>query len=637
MLKYRPDIDGLRAIAAGLVVLYHFQFSLFQGGYAGVDVFFVITGFVVTGLLMRQCDNGSFRFKDFYTKRVQRLIPAFLLVSLVTFLVISRIYMDEEYYVFSKSWLYSLVGTSNLYYISEFAKYFAPDAEVQPLLHTWSLAVEFQFYLIWPVILVVLYRFSRHKLAPWLFLAVWGAALAWSIHRTQTAPDAAYYELPTRVFEFLIGVGLALFGQRLPQLNRGFAELLSMLGLGLILASALLLKKGDQFPGLYALPVTLGTGLLIYAGMGQATPAINRLLSSRPFVFLGTLSYSVYLWHWPPVAILNYQMVELTPAVQIALILFSLVAGWLSYTFVENRIRRKPWSAKKIVLTLIVVPAVVIWAIQATIRIADDISFRIPESKRVIYKIINQQNAGDIFDDCFDGDEQNFDRSSRCLLGNKVESRKPDAVLLGDSHATSLAGFIEELNKGNGQSTLLVTKASTPFLTAEQSRKIFGEGRQTTRNAALEAYLSEEPTTVILSAWWTSYLANNRYQEFFMATTDWLIENGHKVIILEDVPRLPTNSMAHCILREDADCSLDIKTVEQEQVNFYKLKQRISAKYSQVQWINPRMAMCEGERCDSVLNGTPLYRDDNHLNYAGSKELGKVYLQQFGNPLTSVK
>nr|MDT0253212.1 acyltransferase [Endozoicomonas sp.] len=149
MYKYRPDIDGLRSIAAALVLLYHFQFNIFSGGYIGVDVFFVITGFVMSNLLLKQFSTGTFRFADFYSKRIKRLIPALLLMSFVIFLLISPIYMDEEYYIFSKSWLFSLVGYSNIYYIEEFAKYFSPDALTQPLLHTWTLSVEFQYYLIW--------------------------------------------------------------------------------------------------------------------------------------------------------------------------------------------------------------------------------------------------------------------------------------------------------------------------------------------------------------------------------------------------------------------------------------------------------------------------------------------------------
>ncbi len=638
MYKYRADIDGLRAIAAALVLLYHFQFSGVSGGYVGVDVFFVITGFVMSNLLLKQFAAGSFSFGEFYNARIKRLIPAFLLVSFVTFFLISPLFMDAEYYKYSKSWLFSLIGYSNIYYIQEFAKYFAPDAETQPLLHTWSLAVEFQYYLIWPPLLFLVHiLFGKDALkktaAPWIFLGVWIAAFAYSVYRTETTPDAAYYLLTTRLYELLLGAGLALFGDRLPRTNRVVSNLISILGLTLIIGSALTLTKSDLFPGYNALWPVIGTGLMIYAGLSENDWQAGKLLGCRPLVYLGALSYSVYLWHWPPVAILNYQLIELTLVNQLLLIAASLVMGWVSYTFIESRIRYKNWSLKKTFLLVMLLPAIVIWLIQATIRIADDISFRIPENRRELYKIINQQNAGDIFDPCFDGDSLNFDTSERCLLGVKSSQARPDALLIGDSHGTSMAGFIEELSKDIGISTLLVTKASTPFITADDMLEATGDNRKVLRSQALQDYLEQAPTTVFLSSWWTSYMADGHYQRYMENITDWLIEHGHQVVFIEDAPGLPSTSFAYCLLKNLPDCSLPREEVEQEQVNFYRLKQRLSTKYPQIHWINPRNAMCDEQRCETVLNQTPLYRDSHHLNHAGSKILGQKYLEQYPNPL----
>ena len=637
MYKYRKDIDGLRAIAAALVLLYHFKFSLISGGYIGVDIFFVITGFVMSNLLLKQFTTGTFSFIDFYNKRIKRLIPAFLFVSFVTFFLISPIYMDEEYYSFSKSWLFSLVGYSNIYYMQEFAKYFAPDAETQPLLHTWSLSVEFQYYLIWPPLLFIAYKFLNKKAAIWLFLAIWAVAFGYSVYRVETTPDAAYYLLTTRLFELLLGAGLAMFGNHLPRVDKIVANILMLFGLVMIFASAMLLTKSDPFPSYNALWPVLGTGLIIYSGLNDNNFALGKVLGSRPMVYLGALSYSIYLWHWPLVAILNYQLIELTLINQLLLMAASLIMGWVSYTFVESRLRYTTWSLKKTLVILILLPAIVIWAVQATIRIADDISFRIPESKRELYKIINQQNAGDIFDACFDGDAANFDTSAQCRLGAAVAyNGKPDAVLLGDSHATSMAGFIEELSKDRGITTLQVTKASTPFITAEDSQEGLGDNRKILRNKALQDYLTGQSTTVFLSGWWTSYLGNNNFPRYLKNITAWLLEYGHNVVFIEDAPRLPSVSFAYCLLKNQPDCSLPRSEVEQEQQNFYRFKHHLSTRYPQVQWINPRDAMCNEQRCETVLEQTPLYRDDHHLNYAGSKILGQKYLQQFGNPLSSM-
>ena len=187
----RPDIEGLRALAVLLVVAYHYQFPWISGGFIGVDVFFVISGFVITQLLVRAMNAGTFRFSEFYARRLRRLVPVFLLVSTVSFLMISPYYLDDDYYLFAKSWLASLLGLSNVYYYGELSQYFAPEAQALTLLHTWSLAVEEQFYLLWPALLLGAWRLGKGRLVFWPFALLWLAALALSIWLAATQRDAA--------------------------------------------------------------------------------------------------------------------------------------------------------------------------------------------------------------------------------------------------------------------------------------------------------------------------------------------------------------------------------------------------------------------------------------------------------------
>ncbi|HBL88468.1 MAG TPA: hypothetical protein DD399_17325 [Alcanivorax sp.] len=231
-LRYRPDIEGLRALAVLLVIVYHFEFPGISGGFIGVDVFFVISGFVITGLLTRQMDQGGFRFGDFYARRIRRLVPAFLLVSTVTFLIISPFYIGDDYYIFAKSWLASLMGISNLYYFTELSQYFAPETRSLSLLHTWSLAVEEQFYLLWPAATLWAWRSGRLTRSPLVFLALLIAALLLSVYLAHTHPKAALYLPPARLFEFMLGAGVALYGHRLPALGPRQAEALAVAGVG---------------------------------------------------------------------------------------------------------------------------------------------------------------------------------------------------------------------------------------------------------------------------------------------------------------------------------------------------------------------------------------------------------------------
>jgi peptidoglycan/LPS O-acetylase OafA/YrhL len=633
MQTFRADIEGLRALAVILVILYHYQFPGVSGGFIGVDVFFVISGFVITQLLTRSMAAGTFSFSGFYARRIRRLVPVFLLVSSATFVMISPFYLDEDYYTFAKSWLASLVGLSNLYYFDELNQYFAPEAQSLSLLHTWSLAVEEQFYLVWPALLALVFPSLAAKRAGWIFAALWSASFVLSVYLASTNVSAAYYLLHARAFELLLGTGVALFGDRLPALSRRTAEALTLAGLALILLTALFLRSDDHFPGYNALWPTVGAALIILMGMQYQTTLVARALSVRVMVFLGGISYSLYLWHWPPVALLHYQLVELTWPLRLLMITGAVLLAWLSYRFVENRFRHRPWSLRKSFSLLILLPLLVIWAIQSTIRIADDLSFRIGEERRELYRIIAQNNAGDLYGPCFKADGAEFDQSDDCRIGALKEGM-PNAMLIGDSHATALAGFLDEMLQQTSLSALLVTAASTPFITPEDARVAFGDDEdKIARDVALGEYLSKWPMTVFLGAWWNSYLEDPEFQQYFLNAIEWLLQRQHRIVMLEDAPALPSNSYAYCLLKNMGDCSVAVEQINEGLQNFNEFKQAVQRRYPQVQWINPRAAICDLERCQTVLDGIPLYRDESHLNDVGSRAIGRLFLERFGNPL----
>ncbi len=631
--SYRADIEGLRALAVILVILYHFDVPAITGGFIGVDVFFVISGFVITQLLERAFEKGTFRFRDFYARRIRRLVPVFLLVSTVTFLMISPFYIGDAYYIFAKSWIASLVGLSNIYYFDELTQYFAPATQSLSLLHTWSLAVEEQFYLIWPLALYLAYRFGKGRNGHWPFRITLVLSFALSVYLAAHWPAAAYYLLPARLFEFMLGTGVALFSRQLPALSRPAAEILAGLGLAMIIATGLLLTKHDHFPGYNALWPTLGTAMVIYAGLHQNTTLTARLLSLPVMVFLGGLSYSLYLWHWPPVALLHYQLIDITWPIRVGLMVLVVVLSWLSFRFVENRYRHRPWGFRKSFLIFVFVPLVIIWAIQSTIRIADDLSFRIPEERRALYRIIANNNPADLFKRCFKGDPVHFNTGKACLFGAEADNGQPNAMLIGDSHAIAQIGFVEQLIKGTDYSLLMVTRASTPFLSPGITEKAqSGDPTQVARNQALSEYLRQRPMTVFMGAWWSAYLENAAFSGYFLDTIAWLKAQGHTVIMLEDVPELPSTDFAECLLKNMDDCSIDAQQVQNALRDFHHFKAKAQQRFPDVQWINPRQVLCDEQRCQTVLNGIPLYRDESHLNHVGATEIGRVYRAQLGSP-----
>ena len=274
--------------------------------------------------------------------------------------------------------------------------------------------------------------------------------------------------------------------------------------------------------------------------------------------------------------------------------------------------------------------------IQSTIRIADDTSFRIPEERRELYKIIANNNPADLYKRCFKGKPVEFNQSDACLFGAKPADGQPNSMLIGDSHAIAQIGFIEQLLKGTDYSVLMVTRASTPFLPPAIAEKAqASDPTKVARNQALSDYLSQRPMTVFIGAWWSAYLKSEHYQRYFVDTIGWLKAHGHTVIVMEDVPELPSSSYAECLLKNMDDCSISAEDVKKSLANFYRFKQNAQQRYPDVQWINPRKVLCDATRCQTVLNGIPLYRDESHLNNVGGIEIGQEYLKRFGNPLTS--
>ena len=335
-LTYRPEIDGLRAVAVMAVVLFHVGFG-FSGGYVGVDVFFVISGFLITGLILKAQAAGEFSLRDFWLRRIRRLVPALVVLQLVVLAVGFWVLLPRELKDLTDSSIAQIFMVSNFYFADEL-DYFAGPAELMPLLHTWSLAVEEQFYLLLPLLLVFCRKLSRS----WLFAllaTVAAGSLAYSAWGVYNYPQHTFFLLPTRAWELLLG-SLLVFAPP-ARLKAWVCELLAAVGIGGILWSSLVYNSLTVFPGTSALLPCLATALLIYATAGGKT-YVGRLLATKPFVSIGLISYSLYLWHWPVIVFMKYQFgVHLSPALGLAAIALSFALGYLSWKYVETPFRRR--------------------------------------------------------------------------------------------------------------------------------------------------------------------------------------------------------------------------------------------------------------------------------------------------------
>ncbi len=334
-LTYRADIDGLRAIAVVAVILYHFGFEAFGGGYVGVDVFFVISGFLITRMIRAQVAAGTFSFSNFYVRRARRLFPALFATIVATLGAAYLLFSPQHLERFGGSILHALFAAANFYFWGE-SGYFDADAAVKPLLHTWSLGVEEQFYLLWPALLVLLLR--RSSRSALVFIAAAGTLSLLLAERWLGSDEAAaFFLLPPRVMELALGAAMVWITDREPR-NKLLLEPLVWAGLALIALSVLSYSETTPFPGLTSLVPCVGTALLIYGGRARYS---GRILSNRPAVGIGLISYSLYLVHWPLLVFYRYYKLDEPSRLESwVLIAISFAAAALMYRFIENPIRR---------------------------------------------------------------------------------------------------------------------------------------------------------------------------------------------------------------------------------------------------------------------------------------------------------
>jgi len=336
-IRYRPDIDGLRAVAVLPVVLFHANLLGLKGGFVGVDVFFVISGFLICSLIVKELDRGDFSVLRFYERRCRRILPALFAMFAVTSGLSALVLMPPDLAGFGRSLLSSVGFVSNVYFW-KVSGYFDGAAEFKPLLHTWSLSVEEQFYLVVPYLLVGICAFLRKRYVAFL-TPLFLVSLLLSEWAVSHAPSAAFYLLPTRFWEILLGGLVAVSGSPGPT-RRPVRELVALAGFAGVLGASFFYSDETRFPGFTALAPCLGAALIIYAG-NAGESLVGRLLSTAPLTFIGKISYSLYLWHWPLFALYRYRVArELTPLEALAIVGLSFLLAVASWHFVERPFRQ---------------------------------------------------------------------------------------------------------------------------------------------------------------------------------------------------------------------------------------------------------------------------------------------------------
>ncbi|MGB0968532.1 MAG: acyltransferase family protein [Halocynthiibacter sp.] len=510
-MTYRTEIDGLRAISVLAVILFHAKFSFISGGLAGVDVFFVISGYLIGGQILKELEAGQFNYRYFYARRARRILPALFAAILASSLVGYFVLLQNDYRYFFGAAFSSLMSISNFWFMDQI-DYFNPEAALSPLVHTWSLGVEEQFYLFTPIVLSLAW-FRCRRFLPLILITLVLASLALMLVLIDTAPAFTFYMLPTRAWELFAGILVAVaIGQPWWIACRSRHGLLGLLGLLILLSGLILTPQGVVWPGLWTTVPVVGTLLVLL--FGQSDTATKTILSSAPMRFIGLISYSAYLWHQPVISFLEYTKRMPTTALGRALVvLFVFGLAAVSWRIIEQPFRKgvaSGWWGKAVLIT----SAIAIFVIALGGSITKGYPSRIPQ--QITEFVRNAQVTGPYNKPCLLSRSQvaEVDIAQGCIIGPATE---PTVALWGDSHAAATSDALAASLAQSGetlQTFMLSSCLPIPrLLNHSQSR----QEQCPAFNARVEDHIiaSDSIETVILFATWDSYFLRDGHPNMF--------------------------------------------------------------------------------------------------------------------------
>lgn len=647
-MSYRPEIDGLRAVAVLAVIAHHAGAPL-EGGFLGVDIFFVISGYLITGILLTDMHTGRFSIGRFYLRRARRILPALMIVVATSVPLAWILMTPDQLKLFGQALVaISVFGSNGLYWWK--TDYFAPAASENPLIHTWSLGVEEQFYLIFPLVLLWLWRRDRVGLGLGVALII-GLAAAEAAARF--APAAAFYLLPFRAWELLAGAVAAALVMRFGLPARGpcigagsfglwatlarWRGVLSFAGVCLVVASLLMYHARLPIPGLWLLAPVGGTVLVIVFG-GPGTLAY-WLLASRPAVALGLISYAAYLWHQPVFAFARLAQLDPPGPLQMAgLTVLVMALAWATWAFVEKPLRHG-LSMRPLVLTSAVGAAVAVVVGLSLFLGGGFGSLRFGPDKAALFASAEVSSARDT---CH-GNPDRLAPETACVLGGAT----PMWAVLGDSHGVELAYALAEKVRRQapmrGQGVVQLTASGCPPALG------FGTpvpGCATWTEAAV-SWLEDHPEVAVLIGFrHNAYLfgkneglfpdlpdapykidvpgtaaeKRGRYWSAFESLVARLQEGGRRVVVLMPVPEL-SRSAEKLLVFTGNSASGDLAGVPR---GYHAMRNAwINERFarSQMETLDPSVSLCDTSRCYVVRNGRALYFDDNHLSLAGAESV----------------
>ena len=651
---YRPDIDGLRSLAVLPIVLYHAGISGFNGGFVGVDIFFVISGYLITQIIHFEIQTQSFSILKFYARRARRILPALFFMCICVVILSWYILLPSDFKNFSLSLFWTMAFSSNIHFWQE-AGYFAGPSEYKPLLHTWSLAVEEQFYLLFPISLVLISKYFSRYINNFilsgfilsLILSVWGVS---------NEPNATFYLLPSRAWELLLGSILALNIVPISH-NKLFKNLTSFIGAALIFWSVFTFSETTKFPGLNALFPCVGTFLLIYSNSNGQT-WMGKLLSLKPFVFFGLISYSLYLWHWPLIVFLKYTIDRPFSVIEtILVLLISVAMAVLSWRYIEQPFRRpdkkKPqehfyYASCFVALTLVTFAFIGYYTKGFPGRWSSNV---------LLYdSVVNESYKRD--GECSSISPEMVLNGKLCHLGQQKNSSTPDFIVWGDSHSLAHLQSFEKMSKEARIFGLFASNnACIPLLDIYLTEYPSANTCRQYNDAIFSLIQKNKIKNVFLISRWSvraegyekgggdtgpqPYIGDDVlrptnseenkivFKNALTRTLSRLADNHINVYILEQTPEFNFNvpKMLARAAAHDKDLSLIGRPLEEHLVrqSFVKaLLDELEAKYKFTR-LDPTNKFCSNGFCLTNIDGHSLYKDDDHVSLYGAVWMSDIF------------
>jgi peptidoglycan/LPS O-acetylase OafA/YrhL len=639
-VAYRADIDGLRAVAVLAVVIFHAKLGVFSGGFVGVDVFFVISGYLIASIILKDEAAGRFSLAQFYERRIRRIFPALFVVILFCAAVGALYLTPNDYLLFGRSAFAAMSFWSNFYFARQ-GGYFAPAAETQPLLHTWSLGVEEQFYLLAPFALLLLSRQLKRWRAP-IFWALFAASLgasAWAVHRESAS---AFFLPQFRAFELMCGVALAM--GLVPRVQGRANEALAALGLAMIAFAVLFFSASTPFPGFAALLPAVGVALLIHSSSETSQTMVARALSLAPVVFIGKISYSLYLWHWPLLAFAEYEFGADLQAWHRALLMVAAVGiSIASYYLVEQPARRAgPPVTRRMIFAAGAAAILLTAGLSQIIVKARGLPGRLdPEIAALARATPTRVQHGGLCG--FQADGQDRRARGECFIGDQAASA-PRFALWGDSHAAAISPSIARMASEAGVKGYNVGRGGCPPLFGlEKESSVFRRclvGPREMERILADPNIEE----IILVGRWGLYAegvaslneagtrprrfverddAANRaaFARVLTQTVEKIRAAGKRVVIIGPVPEFEINVPAAFIkgaMRGKRDeIVMPRATFDERQRGVLPVLARL-AQMDGVRVVYPHAQLCDNAVCRATANGKALYVDDDHLSPSGA-------------------